>query len=107
VVLNLIVNAAEAMTECPLPERKLVLSTFTTDSKVGIRVRDFGTGLDPKHRDQIFEPFFSTKEHGMGVGLWINRAIIEAHAGELLAANNDDKGCTFDVVLPAHQEGGL
>jgi PAS domain S-box-containing protein len=107
VVLNLIVNAAEAMTECPLPERKLVLSTFTTGSKVGIRVRDFGTGLDPKHRDQIFEPFFSTKEHGMGVGLWINRAIIEAHAGELLAANNDDKGCTFDVVLPAHQEERL
>jgi len=103
VVLNLIVNAAEAMAECVPTERKVVLSTFATDGRVGIRVRDFGTGLDPKYREQIFEPFFTTKEHGMGVGLWINRAIIESHLGELLAANNDDKGCTFDVMLPAYR----
>jgi two-component system sensor kinase FixL len=102
VLLNLIVNAAEAMAECVPTERKVVLSTFATDSRVGIRVRDFGTGLDPKYREQIFEPFFTTKDHGMGVGLWINRAIVESHMGELLAANNDDRGCTFDVMLPAH-----
>jgi PAS domain S-box-containing protein len=103
VLLNLIVNAAEAMGECVPTERKVVVSTFATDGRVGIRVRDFGTGLDPKYREQIFEPFFTTKDHGMGVGLWINRAIIESHMGELLAANNDDKGCTFDVMLPAHR----
>jgi len=107
VILNLIVNAAEAMTECPLPERKVVLSTFSNAEKVGIRVRDFGTGLDPTYREKIFEPFFTTKDHGMGVGLWINRAIIEAHSGELLAVNNDDKGCTFDVMLPVHKEEGV
>ena len=104
VVLNLLVNAAEAMAECVPIERKLVVSTFALDGRVGIRVRDSGTGLDPKYREQIFEPFFTTKEHGMGVGLWINRAIIEAHMGELLAANNDDKGCTFDVMLPAYRK---
>ena len=103
VVLNLIVNAAEAMAECAPIERKVVLSTFATEDRVGIRVRDFGTGLDPKYREQIFEPFFTTKDHGMGVGLWINRAIVESHLGELLAANNDDKGCTFDVMLPAYR----
>ena len=106
VVLNLIVNAAEAMAECVPTERKVVLRTFASGDRVGIRVRDFGTGLDPKYREQIFEPFFTTKEHGMGVGLWINRAIIESHMGELLAANNDDKGCTFDVMLPAHKGRG-
>jgi PAS domain S-box-containing protein len=104
VILNLMVNAAEAMVECPLSERRLVLSTFTTGAEVAIRVRDFGTGLDPKYREQIFEPFFTTKDHGMGVGLWINRAIIEAHSGQLFAVNNEDKGCTFDVVLPAHRK---
>jgi PAS domain S-box-containing protein len=103
VVLNLIVNAAEAMAECAPTERKVVVSTFASGDRVGIRVRDFGTGLDPKYREQIFEPFFTTKDHGMGVGLWINRAIIESHMGELLAANNDDKGCTFDVMLPAYK----
>ena len=103
VVLNLMVNAAEAMAECVPTERKVVLRTFSAGDRVGIRVRDFGTGLDPKYREQIFEPFFTTKDHGMGVGLWINRAIIESHMGELLAANNDDKGCTFDVMLPAYR----
>jgi C4-dicarboxylate-specific signal transduction histidine kinase len=103
VLLNLIVNAAEAMAECVPTDRKVVLKTFATEDRVGIRVRDFGTGLDPKYRELIFEPFFTTKDHGMGVGLWINRAIVESHLGELLAANNDDKGCTFDVMLPAER----
>jgi PAS domain S-box-containing protein len=102
VVLNLLVNAAEAMADSPPPERKVVLSTFRTGERVAIRVRDFGSGLEPEYLEQIFEPFFSTKDNGMGVGLWINRAIIEAHGGELLAANNQDKGATFDVILPTH-----
>jgi signal transduction histidine kinase len=107
VILNLVINAAEAMAGCPPTERKLVLATFPTDGKIAIKVRDFGPGLDPKDRDQIFEPFFTTKVDGMGVGLWINRAIVDAHGGELLAANNDDKGATFHVMLPAHRVGGV
>ena len=91
------------MAECVPTERKVLLGTFAAGERVGIRGRDFGTGLDPKYREQIFEPFFTTKDHGMGVGLWINRAIVESHFGELLAANNDDKGCTFDVMLPAQR----
>ncbi len=106
VILNLILNAAEAMAESAPNERKLVLSTFESNGRVAIKVRDFGMGLDPKNREQIFEPFFTTKVDGMGVGLWINRAITEAHGGELLAANNEDKGATFHVVLPAHRGEG-
>jgi PAS domain S-box-containing protein len=103
VILNLILNAAQAMGQCPPPDRKLVLSTFANRGRIAIKVRDFGVGLDPKYREQIFQPFFTTKDDGMGVGLWINRAIIEAHAGELLAANNEDKGATFHVMLPAYK----
>jgi PAS domain S-box-containing protein len=105
VILNLMLNAAEAMAACPPTERKVILSTFGSGERVAIKVRDFGTGLDPKHREQIFEPFFTTKVDGMGVGLWINRAIIEAHGGELLAANNE-KGATFHVMLPAEKKEG-
>jgi PAS domain S-box-containing protein len=103
VVLNLMVNAAEAMAESSPAERRVILSTFRGDRRIAIRVRDFGPGLDAKYLEQIFEPFVTTKQNGMGVGLWINRAIIEAHGGELLAANNDDKGATFQVMLPTHE----
>jgi C4-dicarboxylate-specific signal transduction histidine kinase len=104
VILNLMLNAAEAMAECSPTERRVILSTFRSNGKIAIKVRDFGTGLDPKYREQIFEPFFTTKVDGMGVGLWINRAIIESHGGELLAENNE-KGATFHVMLPVHQGG--
>jgi signal transduction histidine kinase len=63
-------------------------------------VRDSGPGLDSRHRDRVFEPFYTTKADGMGMGLAISRSIIEAHGGRLWAVQNDGPGETFQFTLP-------
>jgi signal transduction histidine kinase len=70
--------------------------------KVGIR--DFGSGIIEDHLNQIMEPFYTTKPEGMGMGLSINRSIIEAHAGRFWAENNPDRGATFYFTLPIYEE---
>jgi signal transduction histidine kinase len=67
-------------------------------------VRDSGTGLDSENVDQLFQPFFTTKSGGMGMGLSICRGIIEAHGGRVWARPNVPKGATFQFTLPAQQE---
>ena len=103
VILNLLLNGAEAMIHCNPERRKLVLRTRFDGQEVHLAVRDYGTGLDPRNVEKIFEPFYSTKNKGMGMGLWINRAIIQAHGGRLWATNNDDAGATFAVMLPVSE----
>jgi PAS domain S-box-containing protein len=103
VILNLLLNGAEAMISCSPERRKLILRTHSDGLEILLAVRDFGAGLDPKSLEKIFEPFYSTKNEGMGMGLWINRAIIQAHGGRLWAANNDDAGATFTVTLPVSE----
>jgi PAS domain S-box-containing protein len=101
VLLNLIGNACEAMSARETVERKLTI-TSAPDSghTVRVSVMDRGTGLPPDAQ-RLFEPFFSTKEHGMGLGLSISRSIIAAHGGMLWATNNNDRGATFHFTLPA------
>ena len=71
---------------------------------VKVGVRDSGSGIIEDQLDQIIEPFYTTKPDGMGMGLSINRSIIEAHAGRFWAENNPDRGATFYFTLPIHEE---
>jgi signal transduction histidine kinase len=68
--------------------------------EVLVAVQDSGIGLDPENMEQLFEPFYTTKPEGMGMGLSISRSIIEAHGGRLWARPNDGFGATFQFTLP-------
>src|SRR5258705_6606516 len=101
VILNLILNAKDAMSAVQTHPRKLLItSRKSTTGQVVVAVRDSGNGLDPKDADRIFDPFFSTKPEGMGLGLSISRTIIEDHQGTLWATPNEDKGATIQFALP-------
>lgn len=99
VLVNLIRNAIEAMATAP--RRQLVIATQPRDTGwVEVRVSDTGPGLPPDVREKLFQPFVSTKQGGMGVGLSICRSIVEAHGGDLVAGDNPDGGATFSLTLP-------
>jgi len=102
VLLNLVVNACDAMAGCDTSQRRLVIRTGIENggSAVTVSVTDQGAGIPEEKIKQIFEPFFSTKEKGMGIGLSVCRTIIAAHRGKLWAANNLDRGATFYFSLP-------
>jgi C4-dicarboxylate-specific signal transduction histidine kinase len=100
VVLNLVLNAVDAMQAVDHEGRILTLATELRDDMVCIAVRDRGSGIDQAILRKIFGPFFTTKKDGMGMGLPITRSIVEAHGGQLTVANNEDGGCTFRVILP-------
>jgi len=105
IIINFILNASEAMTDIDDGSRKITISTGNTDEKmVKVGVRDKGIGFDEDNIDQIAEPFFTTKPGGMGMGLSINRTIIDAHLGRMWAVKNPDGGATFYFTLPIHDE---
>ena len=100
VILNLILNAVEAMGENE--PRDLLIETRENDGQnILASVSDSGPGLDPAIVDRIFEPFYSTKQGGIGIGLSICRSIIEAHEGRIWVRQNDARGSTFQFTLPA------
>jgi PAS domain S-box-containing protein len=104
VVLNLIINAAEAMSGASDGTRELLISTGTSDTgDVRVAVRDSGPGLTPAALERLFEPFYTTKPGGLGLGLSICRSIIEAHGGRLWASANVPRGATFQFTLPSTQ----
>jgi signal transduction histidine kinase len=105
VLLNLVVNAFEAMRETPAERRVIIRSERLPDGRVRVSVRDFGTGLPEEDPQRIFEPFFSTKREGMGMGLAIARSIIASHGGELAAANAQGGGACVHFSLPVIAEG--
>jgi two-component system, LuxR family, sensor kinase FixL len=100
VILNLLRNAIEAMQE--MPHRELTISTAEADDEmVEIAVADSGPGIADEIADQLFQPFITTKTHGMGVGLSISRTIIEAHGGRLWVEPNPDGGTIFHLTVKA------
>jgi PAS domain S-box-containing protein len=102
VILNLILNAVAAMRTVEAASRKLVVKTENHQAEgVRVSVTDSGTGIDEAHKDQIFEPFYTTKPTGMGMGLAISQRIINDLGGSILAENNPDRGATFSFILPA------
>jgi signal transduction histidine kinase/ligand-binding sensor domain-containing protein len=102
VLLNLIVNACDAMMKFPPDERRLTIETARDGAGlVQVSVADRGTGVAPEMLERVFDPFYSTKQSGFGMGLSICRAIIKAHGGQLWAVNNSDRGATFHFTLQA------
>ena len=73
--------------------------------EIAVSVADCGPGIPPEDAEHIFEPFYSTKGGGLGVGLSISRAIVEAHGGRLSLAPNKGGGCVFQFTLPVASEG--
>ena len=102
VLLNLFVNAMDAMGDTVISERVLTVRTLLTgDGYVEVRVCDRGQGISDAQRDQIFKPFFTTKDHGLGLGLSICAKIVKAHGGKLKIDSNTDGGVTASLLLPA------
>jgi len=105
VVLNLLLNGAEAMLASASRPRQLEVRTTRPDAAtIEVSVHDTGVGIDPQQVEHIFEPFVTTKPHGLGMGLAISRSIIAAHGGRLWAENNADGGATFHFTLPVNPE---
>jgi len=100
VVLNLLRNALEAIYESPGKEPVLAVCTRCADGELEVTVSDTGAGLRVENAAEIFEPFVTSKPHGLGMGLSICRSIIAAHGGRLWGAPNADRGMTFHFTLP-------
>ena len=108
VLVNLIRNAAEAMAAVEDRPRTLTIrSQWNVERQVDVAVVDSGVGIPPQHRARVFEPFFSTKSDGMGMGLAICRSTVEAYGGLLTATDNQEFGTTIRFVLPAANAGEL
>ncbi len=101
VALNLIMNAAEAMSRNSIEKKKIILRTQGIDSRVRVTVRDFGKGIDPSDLERVFQPFFTTKGTGLGMGLALSKSIIEAHRGRIWGENHPEGGAIFGFELPA------
>jgi two-component system sensor kinase FixL len=101
VLLNLTHNAVDAMRDNKRRPKILTIETReTSDGRVEIQVSDRGSGVSSNLEAAIFHPFFTTKQHGLGVGLAISRSIVEAHGGQLSYERRDGGGSTFVVTLP-------
>jgi len=106
VILNLVLNAADAMRGIDNRPRELTIITAREpDERVRLSVRDAGVGVDPESVERLFEAFHTTKEAGMGVGLAVSRSIIESHGGRLWAEPNIGPGATFAFSIPAAPSG--
>jgi C4-dicarboxylate-specific signal transduction histidine kinase len=105
VILNLIINAIEAIRELAEGPRNLFIRTEEDEpARILLTVRDSGAGLDPEKAQHIFDPLYTTKREGMGMGLAVSRGIIEAHGGRLWATPNEPVGAVFQFTLPMHRE---
>lgn len=107
VFLNLILNGCDAISEHASMAGRLIVRTHLTDGRmVQVSVSDSGPGIPPDQLERIFEPFVTTKRHGLGLGLAISRNIVEAHGGQLKAVSHPKGGATFFFVLPCGEGGG-
>jgi len=100
VVLNLMLNGMEAMADAAHRHRTLRVSTEREGPQARVAVADAGAGLPRGAEERVFEPFYTTKPSGMGMGLSISRSIVESHGGTIRATNNAAQGATFHLILP-------
>jgi signal transduction histidine kinase len=107
VLLNLLTNACNAMSDVPAPDRRLTVRTsFRPAEGVCVTVSDRGHGIVNGDLPRLFDPFFTTRQEGMGLGLTVCRSIIGAHRGRLWAENNSDRGASFHFVVPEVRQIG-
>ena len=103
VLLNLVINAFDAMRDKAPSGRKVLITTQSNgDGAVRTSVRDHGVGISEDMQERLFDPFFSTKTEGLGMGLAIVRSIVQAHGGKITAENADGGGARFEFVLPTN-----
>jgi signal transduction histidine kinase len=105
VLLNLVMNAMDAMAEMPPPLRQITITSVVRAEEVEVTVCDTGPGLLPEIIGKLFTPFATTKSNGLGIGLTIARTIVDAHGGTIEARNNSAGGATFTVTLRSAESG--
>ncbi|NYT60702.1 GHKL domain-containing protein [Alcaligenaceae bacterium] len=115
VLLNFFKNAQDAMRALPPDQQRITLVLRQEQGWVWLHVRDFGTGMEDAALAHLFEPFYTTREDGLGLGLSICKGIVEAHGGQLLASRADREptdadlprgpGMIFSLSLPLHEHG--
>jgi PAS domain S-box-containing protein len=107
VLLNLLLNAFDAVSGKRVPDRRVtVLTAMASPEMVRVAVRDGGVGIPPGKFDEIFQPFFTTKTEGLGMGLSVSRSIIEGHGGRLTAENNAGPGATLSFTCRGASKAG-
>ena len=105
VMLNFVMNGCEAMEDAKGSRRLLVRTRRAPSGNVEVTVADRGPGIEPADLEGIFEPFITTKRHGVGLGLAICRTIVDSHGGRIWATNNPDGGATLHFEIPVSQQG--
>jgi two-component system sensor kinase FixL len=105
VLINLILNALDSYENTTKDTKQIVITT-RFENKIGVclSVRDFGCGIEESVLNKIFDPFVTTKKEGMGIGLAINKTIIDAHRGRIWAENDPEGGATFNIILPLNKK---
>jgi len=103
VLMNLTLNGIDAMKESDRV-KELTVTSEAGDGELVVSVSDTGTGIPPQHADRIFDAFYTTKPHGIGMGLAISRSIVESHGGRLWATSNPGPGANFHLTLPVQSE---
>ncbi|UXN58539.1 ATP-binding protein [Phyllobacterium zundukense] len=104
VILNLLLNAIQAMAHAAGNTRKLLIETFAEERSALVKIHDNGPGLTPEVRANLFDPFYTTKPDGMGMGLSICRSIVTAHGGSIRASSKPGAGTTFEFTIPLEKE---
>jgi C4-dicarboxylate-specific signal transduction histidine kinase len=107
VMLNLLINACDAMSASAAERRRLSIRTRAADSGLQISFTDLGPGFRADQHETLFQPFYTTKPQGLGLGLSISRSIIAAHGGTLWGTSSPGHGATFHIFLPVLDLGPI